>query len=239
LASPVPASDRRGTIALTVAIAVGIAAAGTILWWRTRSASEAGATGAVDRPSAAEPASTARRAESVRDGAGERNRMLSRQPASPPTHEVGAKAYAAAVAAGEKNPGEKALRADALTFFEFNGDLAEEKAAREGITTDELKELTFLGLVAMQLQRWDDVARVTKREITADERKRGDELIFGASKEFKVAIREQVARGASVEARWETIRKAQASFVERYRELLKISPEEYDQLLAAPFAPAN
>jgi hypothetical protein len=237
LASPVPASERRGPIALIAALALGLAAAGGVLWWRARGGSAASAGPAAPPPAAAERAARSGPPPTLSDGAAERNRRLSRAPAALASRELGAKVYADAVAAREKNPGEKAFRADALAFFEHNGDLAEEKAAKEGITTDELKELTFLGLVAMHLRRWDAVARVTQRELTADERARGDELVFSSSNALKAAIREHVARGDSAEARWATIRKLQASFIEQYQELVRISPEDYDRLLSLPFLP--
>jgi hypothetical protein len=250
LASPAPASEppafegrsataRRGPVALVAALAVGIAAAGGVLWWRARggeaTAGPAAPAGAAAEARGARPSTL----PELTDGAAERNRRLTRQPASLQSHEVGAKTYADAVAAGEKNPGEKAFRADALAFFEHNGDLAEEKAAKEGITTDELKELTYMGLLAMHVRRWDEVARVTRRELTADERARGDELVFSASNELKAAIRAQVAKGEPAQARWETIKKIQASFVDRYKEIVKISPEDYDRLLALPFVPGG
>jgi hypothetical protein len=220
---------------LIAVVSLGIAVAGGILWWRARGDSDASA-GPAERPGAAARSAAI---PELRDGAAERNRRLTRAPAALSSHEVGTKAYAAAVAAGEKAPGEKAFRADAVAFFEHNGDLAEEKAAKEGITTDELQELTYMGLLAMHVRRWDAVEQVTKHELTADERARGDELVFSASKELKAAIREHVAKGDSAEARWETIRKHQASFVERYKSLVKISPEDYDRLLSSQFSPAG
>ena len=210
-------------------LALGLAVAGGVLWWRTRSDAAA---------SAGPPAAAAERPEarvSVAEGVAERNRRLSRQPTMLPTHEVGAKIYADAVAAGEPNPGEKAFRADALAFFDHNAELGEEKAAREGVTVDELKELTVLGLVAMHIRRWDSVARLTGRELSAEDRTRGDELVFSASKELKAAIRDHVAKGDPPEARWATIRKLQTSFVDRYKALVKMSAEDYDRLLAEPY----
>jgi hypothetical protein len=172
-----------------------------------------------------------------RDGKEARERLRTRAPEAPKSHEVGAKVYAEAVQAGEKNPGQKAFRADAKAFFEHNADLAEEKAAREGITLDELEELTYMGLLAMHLRRWDEVAQVAGHEISAEDRQRGDDLITSASNELKAKIREQVGKGASADDRWGTIRQLQTSFVERYQEITKISPENYDLLLALPFMP--
>jgi hypothetical protein len=96
-----------------------------------------------------------------------------------------------------------------------------------------------MGLLAMHIRRWDAVEQVTRRELTAEERARGDELVFAASNELKAAIRAHVAKGEPAEARWETIRKFQASFVERYRSIVKISPEDYDRLLSQPFVPSG
>lgn len=234
MSSPGPASDRRGSVALTAALALGLAVAAGVLWWRTRDDGAARPAPAAGAP-AAGPRAEGR--VSVAEGVVERNRRLSRQPQMLPTHEVGAKIYADAVAAGEPNPGEKAFRADALAFFDHNADLGDEKAAREGITVDELKELTVLGLVAMQIRRWDDVSRLIGRELSADERARGDALVFSASKELKAAIREHVAKGDPPEARWATIRKLQASFVDRYKALVQIDDAGYDRLLAQPFEP--
>ncbi len=219
-------------------ISLGIAAAGGILWWRTRDDAESSA-GPKEQPRPAARATSSRPATlpGLPDGAAARNRMLSRAPAALQSHEVGAKVYADAVAAGEQNPGEKAFRADALAFFEFNGDLGEEKAAKEGVTLDELKELTYMGLLAMHIRRWDAVERVTQRELTPEDQAKGDELVFSASNALKAAIREHVAKGDPPEVRWETIRKHQASFVESYKALVKISPEHYDRLLAVPFLP--
>ena len=211
---------------------MALAAAGGVLWWRARSDSDAAA-----KPSG--PAAAARPGglPALIDGASERNRARARQPAALPSHELGAKVYAEAVAAGEKNPGEKAFRADAQAFFDHNTDLADERATAEGITFDELKELTFLGLLAMHIRRWDAVSQVTGRELTADERARGDELVFSASNELKAAIRAHVAKGDSAEARWETIRKLEASFLEKYKAHVGITPEGFDRLLSLPFQP--
>jgi hypothetical protein len=223
---------------MLAAVAVTVAAAGGILWWRSRAGGGA-STAPKAPPRAAAPAGASRPAAlpALPSGADERNRTMSRAPAGLQTHEVGIQTYADAVAAGEKNPGEKAFRADALAFFEFNGDLGEEKAAKEGVTLDELKELTYMGLLAMHVRRWDAVERLTGRELSPEEQVKGDELVFSASNALKAAIREHVAKGDAPEARWETIRKHQASFIEQYKALVKISPEDYDRLLAVPFLP--
>jgi hypothetical protein len=89
----------------------------------------------------------------------------------------------------------------------------------------------------MHIRRWDDVSRVTGRELTADERARGDELVFSASNELKAAIRAHVGKGDSAEVRRETIRKLEASFLEKYKAHVGITPEAFDRLLSLPFQP--
>ena len=90
----------------------------------------------------------------------------------------------------------------------------------------------------MHIRRWDMVAQVTGHEFAAEERTKGDELVFSASNALKAAIRDHVAKGDSPEVRWETIRKHQASFVEKYQALARISPADYDRLLSLPFQPS-
>jgi hypothetical protein len=158
-----------------------------------------------------------------------------REPEAPPTHELGIKAYKQAVEAGEENPGEKGFRADAREFFNYNTKLAEEKAAREGITMEELEELTYMGTLAMHLRRWDAVEQMLGHGLPAETRELGDELIFKASDTMKASIRGQVASGVPVEERWKTIRAQQASFIEKYQALTKLSPEAFDTFLALPF----
>lgn len=216
---------------------MAIAAAGGLLWWR------GGDKSAAAPPVRTEP--TERPPQRVRvappgappEGADARERLRTRapEPEAPKSHEIGIKVYADAVKAGEKKPGEKAFRADSKAFFEHNAQLAEERAAQEGISLDELDELTYMGLLAMHLRRWDDAAQVAEHEISPEDRRRGDELIFSSSNEMKVAIREHVKKGDSPEVRWATIRKLQTSFIEKYQALTKMSAENFDLFLSLPF----
>lgn len=219
-------------------VLVGLAVAGGLLWWRGGDKPAAALPErAMPSERAAPPTRAARQALGPpRDGREARERLRSRAPEAPQTHEVGAKVYAEAVKAGEKNPGEKAFRADAKAFFEHNADLAQERAEQEGINLDELSELTYMGLLAMHLRRWDEAAQVAGQELSPEDRQRGDELIFSASNDLKAAIRDQVAKGASADARWETIRKQQTSFVEKYQAITRMSPENFDLFLSMPFA---
>lgn len=215
-----------------------LAAAGGVLWWRTRADSEPAATSAER----SRPAAAARPGEPPAvDGTAERNRLRARarEPQPLPSRSAGVQAYTEAVAAGDKTPGEKAFRADADAFFAHNLDLAMDRALMEGLTMDEMKELNYLNLIAMHIRRWDEVSHLTGRELTAEQRTRGDQLVFTASNEFKAAIRAHVAKGDPPEVRWETIRKLEAAFIDKFKAHVGIGPEEYDRLLAVPFANAG
>lgn len=227
-------------------ILVGAALLGGALWWRgmaDRAAALPTAPSPVAEiapPAEGAPAGRQPPRRPMREARGEPTSHLrpsvgAPEPQTQPTHELGIKAYAQAVEAGDENPGEKAFRADAREFFNYNAKLAGEKAAREGITLEELEELTYMGTLAMHLRRWDAVEQVLGHELSAEDQALGNDLIFTASNAMKASIRGQVASGASVEERWKTIREQQVSFIGKYRAITKLSPEEYDMLLALPF----
>src|SRR5262249_3890333 len=121
LRSRAPASEGLGRRPLAAVVLLGLAAAGGLLWWR--GGREAAAPPARAMPSAR--AAMLQREAPPRPprGAGPadaRGGREAREPAPLESHEVGAKVYAEAVKGGEKNPGEKAFRADAKAFFEQN-----------------------------------------------------------------------------------------------------------------------
>jgi hypothetical protein len=220
-------------------VLVVIAAAGGLLWWRGGDKSAATPPVRAEPTERALPRARAAPPGALPEGAEARERLRTRprapEPEAPKSHEIGIRVYAEAVKAGEKNPGEKAFRADSKAFFEHNAQLAEERAEKEGITLDELDELTYLGLLAMHLRRWDDAAQVAEHEISPEDRQRADELIFSSSNEMKAAIREHVKKGDSPEVRWATIRKLQTSFIEKYQAITKMSPQNFDLFLSLPF----
>ncbi|HEU4536461.1 MAG TPA: hypothetical protein VFS00_20190, partial [Polyangiaceae bacterium] len=189
---------------------------------------------AVDAPGAP-PAAEAPDAPSPRRERPGRDRPRARQPEALPTHDAGLRAYAEARKAGEKNPGERAFRAEAKAFFDHNAEFAADKASRKGVTLGELSELTYLGMLGMHLRRWGPVEQAAGRALTPEERGRAEELIVWASDALKAALDEQVAQGATEEARWQTIRAHEARFVEQYRAITGLSPEGFDRLLGQNF----
>lgn len=192
--------------------------------------------GAEDVPSPPDVPADVAPVEAVPDPVAARNALRREVPVAPPSREKAREAYAAAIAAGEESPGMAAFRADSLAFFEHNIEFAKEKAAREGISLDELRELTHLGLLAMRLRQWNEVERILGRPLPPELREQGDKLIFTSSNELKAAIREHVAAQDPIEARWETIRNTEERFLSEYLSITGLSEEQLDRLLGAPYA---
>lgn len=150
----------------------------------------------------------------------------------PRAAEIQAEAYAEAKEAGEARPGEKAFRATVDAFMAYNRAFAEAQAREEGITVEEVGELTYLGFMVLQTQRWTEVEEIIGRALTEDERALGAELMQTANSEFKAALRKLVAEGAPEEARWELIRETQERYKREYFALTGMTPEMLDDFLA-------
>ncbi|MEM9491049.1 MAG: hypothetical protein AAGC55_18010 [Myxococcota bacterium] len=153
-----------------------------------------------------------------------------------------ANVYRDAIKAGDDRPGEAAFRANVDAFIEYNAKFAEAQARDEGITVDEVRELTFFGFMAMQTQRWPDVEDLIGRELSEDERMTGEELMHETNREFKQAMRALVADGASEDKRWQLIRTTQAEYRRAYFAITGMNDELLDALLAGDlsrdYAPA-
>jgi hypothetical protein len=156
--------------------------------------------------------------------------------------EIQAQAYAQAKAAGEVRPGEKAFRATVDAFMKYNHAAAVEQARHEGITVEEVAELTYFGFMAQNTQRWPEVEEIIGRALNEDERTAGEDLMHDANTEFKGAMRKLVADGAPAEARWKLIRDTQERYQREYFALTGMTPETFDDFLAGditrPGAPA-
>jgi hypothetical protein len=150
----------------------------------------------------------------------------------PQASEIHAQAYAEARAAGETRPGEKAFRATVDAFMKYNRAFAEEQANHEGITVDEVSELTYFGFMALQTQRWTEVEEIIGRALSEDERMAGEDLLQTANTEFKGALSKLVAKGAPEEARWKLIRDTQERYLREYFALTGMTPEAMDDFLA-------
>lgn len=159
-----------------------------------------------------------------------------KMPRRPPDKAKALAAYKSAVEKGSTSPGAEALRADSDDFFEFNLEQAKERAAQERITLDELRELTYIGILAMRLRQWGDVELALGRELPEEVRNKGEDVIFTHSSEMKETIRSLVDRGATLAERNEAIESIEQRFLSEFLSTTGLSPEQLDKLLAQPYS---
>jgi hypothetical protein len=184
---------------------------------------------AARAPPAAPP--TDLRAESARGQA-----LARRTKPTPVTPELdvtaASEAYARAVAAGSDAPGAAAFRATTDAYFEYNLELAKQQAAAEGLTLEQVKELTYFGLVVMRARQWGDVEDVLGHELTDDQRAAGDKLVEAAHLDYKETIRASVAAGDDPAARDALIQDTEGRFFAEYYEITGLAAGQFDDLLA-------
>lgn len=163
--------------------------------------------------------------------------------AAPDAQDVHAEAFAAAVARNMDSPGEFAFRRTVNAFMQHNRALAEQQAEREGLTLEEIEELTYFGLMAQESQRWDDVEELVGRTLEDHERAVGEALLDEFNAEFKREMRALVASEASAGERWDLITDTEARYREAYYDLTGMNEELLDSLLAGDasraYAPAT
>lgn len=141
-------------------------------------------------------------------------------------------AYQEALAREEPRPGEQAFRAMVSAFMEHNRRLAEQQAAAEGLTVDEVEELTFLGLMAQESQRWPEVEQLLGGPLDPERRTQAETMLHELDEDFEQSMRDLVAEGGSVEDRWALIRSFENDYRERYFELTGMDEDLLDDLLA-------
>lgn len=210
-----------------VAAVALLAAAAAVFWlWPREPASQPSA--AAGQPSLLNPE---RPKEAPVPGRDQPRRVP--MPELPPqVSEIQTRVYTEAKAAGDARPGEKAFRATVDAFMTYNRAFAEEQARAEGITVEEVAELTYFGFMALQTQRWGEVEELAGRSFSEEERALGEELMHTANAEFKSAMRKLVADGAPKEARWKLIRDTQERYLREYYALTGMTPALLDDLLA-------
>lgn len=141
-------------------------------------------------------------------------------------------AYQEAVARQDPRPGEQAFRAMVSAFMKHNESLAQQQAQAEGLAVDEVEELTFLGLMAQESQRWPEVEQLLGGPIDAEVRAQAETMLRELDADFEQSMRDLVADGAAVEDRWALIRSFERDYRERYFELTGMDEDQLDDLLA-------
>lgn len=144
---------------------------------------------------------------------------------------------------GEDRPGMAAFRAVSDRYVDANIQLAEEQARAEGLTLDQVRELTSFGQLVLATQRTSDLEQILGRALTAEQAEELGELMMSANVEFKDRMRKLVAARASEAERWALIRQTQAAYLEGFYAASGMTEDQLDDLLAGnvglPGAPAS
>ena len=141
-------------------------------------------------------------------------------------------AYQEALAREEPRPGEQAFRAMVSAFIDHNQELAKQQAAAEGLTLDEVEELTFLGLMAQETQRWPEVEQLLGGPLDPAKLAEAETMLRELDNDFEQSMRDLVKEGGSVEDRWALIRSFEKEYRDRYFELTGMDEDLLDDLLA-------
>lgn len=144
---------------------------------------------------------------------------------------------------GEDRPGMAAFRAVSDRYVDANIELAKNQALAEGLTLDQVRELTSFGQLVLATQRTSDLEQILGRDLTAEQAEELGALMMSANVQFKDRMRKLVAAGASEAQRWTLIRETQAAYLEGFHAATGMSEDQLDDLLAGnvglPGAPAS
>lgn len=155
------------------------------------------------------------------------------EPALPPEADaLRLAAYQEALAREDPRPGEQAFRAMVSAFMEHNAALAEQQAAAEGLSVDEVEALTFLGLMAQESQRWPEVEQLLGGPLDPERRTQAEAMLRELDTDFERSMRDLVAEGGSAEDRWALIHSFEKEYRERYFEVTGMDEDLLDDLLA-------
>lgn len=153
------------------------------------------------------------------------------------------KAQLAEQVRGKDRPGEAAFRAVSDRYVDENLDLAKRQAQAEGLTLDQVRELTYFGLLVLATQRVPELEAMLGKPLTEAQREALGKLMQTANAGFREAMRGLVARGGSEEERWTLIRSTEASYQAELFRISGLDAERLDDMLAGdltlPGAPAR
>ncbi len=130
-------------------------------------------------------------------------------------------------------PGAVAFRKYTDDFVDAQADAARAHMAREGLTLDETRELTYFAVLAVESQDWARVESLTGRPLTSDTRREVWESMMARSQEMRRHLLEEIAAGAEEGTRWETIARVESGYLTDYYRITGMTPALLDQLLLA------
>ncbi|MEM7676786.1 MAG: hypothetical protein AAF449_12355, partial [Myxococcota bacterium] len=155
------------------------------------------------------------------------------EPEPPPDVEkIRAEAFVEAVERGDAHPAHTAFRKVSDAFVEYNRQLADAQAQKEGVTLDEIKELTYFGLMVQQTLRWPGVESVLGQPVEKAQRVAAEQMMHELNAEFKASIRALVKSGGTQEERQRLIDDVQRRYREGYFATTGMTEELLEDLLA-------
>lgn len=146
-------------------------------------------------------------------------------------------------ARGAARPGITAFRVFSDLYVDHNLDFARRQAEAEGLSLDQVRDLTHFGLLVLATQRVPDVEEMLGKPLTDEQRETLAALMIAANSEFKEKMRALVASGASEADRWNLIRSTQTEYLADFYASTGMTEDLLDDLLAGnmnlPGAPIN
>jgi hypothetical protein len=130
-------------------------------------------------------------------------------------------------------PGAVAFRGYTDDYVDAQPAIARDHMAREKITMEETRELTYFAVLAVESQDWARVESLTGRPLGNDQRREVWESMMARSQEMRRHMGEAIANGADEGARWETIGRVEGGYLEDYYRITGMTPALLDQLLLA------
>lgn len=145
---------------------------------------------------------------------------------------IRAEAYADALSGGLPGPGEQAFRAAVSAFVRHNRQFAERQASEEGLTVEEVEELTVFGFEAQHGMRWGEVEEVLGEPVSQAAREAASTLLDATNRAFKRRMRGLVDGGAPESERWALIAATQREYWAGYDRITGMDRDLFDALLA-------
>ena len=203
--------------------------------------SSSATTRSAPAPMAAKPLAPVRPSQPPVAGRDEPQPALDEPSIPVPTEEM--RAEIAEKAQGAPDPGMTAFRTFSDLYVDSNLDFARRQAEAQGITLEEVRELTHFGLLVLATQRTPEVEELLGKPLSDEQQEKMAALMTSANDGFKRDMRLLVARRASEAERWNLIKATQARYLAEYYAATGMTEALLDDLLAGnmmlPGAPIN
>lgn len=146
--------------------------------------------------------------------------------------EVKETAFRQAVQNHVPHPAEVALRKSISHYISYNRQFADAQAQAEGISVEEVEELTYFGFLAQATQQWGEVEALLDQAVSEDVRLEASRWLDDLNDTFTDTMRTMVNNGATEPERWRFIRETQQRYLDKYFEITAMNNSLLQDLLA-------